>query len=189
MGGPVYSPAMKANRCSNIAIYLLLIGQIGLGLSACQMVRCLQAPGADHGKGRAAEPQTLPKINPDVLVIKEAQSGSSEIRGRLVITDPMSLVPAKKSPLVLVSAASKVPDPPDLVKLDLTTAPQAEVDVSTGDFRFVNIPAGRYALIIQTESGLRFVARYLPSRGVVLVNIVKGATGEEVLELGQVSFP
>ncbi len=179
---------MKTNRCFNI-ILLLFVCQIGLHLSACQIARCLRTPGADPEKGRAAAPQTPLKINPDVFVIKKAQGGSAEIRGKLVITDPIRLVPEKKNPIVLVRAASKVPDPSDLVKLDLTTAPQAEVDVSTGNFRFVNIPAGRYVLVIQTENRIRFVARYLQGRQHVQVNIVDGSDGEKGIDLGQVTFP
>jgi hypothetical protein len=186
--GVVYSPAMKTNRCFRF-ILLLLVWQIGLGLSACQMVRCLQTPGTDSEKGRTTAPQTPPKINPPVFVITKAQSGSVEIRGKLVITDPLRLVPEKKNPIALVRAAAKVPAPSDLVELDLTSAPQAEVDVSTGNFRFVNIPAGRYILVVQTENQMRFVARYLQGRQVVQVHIVDGVDGEKRIDLGQVTYP
>lgn len=65
---------------------------------------------------------------------------------------------------------------------------RAEVDERTGEFNFVNVPKGTYALVVITRGEAQITATDMVSSNFVIVKVTDSETGKTI-DLKTVSIP
>jgi hypothetical protein len=106
--------------------------------------------------------------------------GTSNLRGRLVITDQTILL----GELLLAKAVPTDNPEVSLLELDEKTAPRAIIDRATGEFVFSNVEPGKYGLIVWEPMSSAPVND--PSTGQTLyVQLTSG----EVTDVGTLNLP
>ncbi|MAT42528.1 MAG: hypothetical protein CL609_09320 [Anaerolineaceae bacterium] len=108
------------------------------------------------------------------------------IKGNLLVLD-ISLLPNPDDGIYLVPLDNNSPIStiPAFEDVNIFQATVNEVD---GEFVFVNIPIGKYAVVILTRNGAQIPASQLNSTSMVIFD-VKDSDLNNVIDLGNITFP
>lgn len=116
-----------------------------------------------------------------------SDAGFATLHGRLVVLDPLSILPAPGDSVYLVPLDADAP----LVTIppfDPSAVPQAEVDERTGAFVFTNIEPGRYAVVVITMGGNQMPTHRMDDNNLAIIDVVD-ADRDRTVELGDISLP
>ena len=110
------------------------------------------------------------------------------LHGKLLVTNPDNVLPADNNAIYLAQLNEDGATIASIPLVDLSTAPQADVDERTGEFVFANINPGHYAVIVLTTTGVQMPARRYGDSGLAIYRINDDDKGK-IIELGSLSLP
>lgn len=110
------------------------------------------------------------------------------LHGKLLVTNPDSVLPADNDAIYLAQLNEDGDTIASIPQVDLSIAPQADVDERTGEFVFTNINPGHYAVIVLTVTDVQMPARRYGDGGLAIYRIDDSKKGE-IIELGSLSLP
>jgi hypothetical protein len=130
-------------------------------------------------QGYPAPPTLAPMVFP------ESDSGYATIKGLLILSDPLNaaLVENDSVYLLPIPAGQGLVNP----EFDEETAIRIVVDSRTGDFRFLNVSPGSYAIAAFTTSGRMSVRTFETNETVLL--LVDEDDIDTVIDLGRLRVP
>lgn len=121
-------------------------------------------------------------------IFATSELGFITLKGRLLVLDPRSIIPAADDSIFLV------PIPKDAT---ISTIPQfenksdvyqAEVDEHNGEFVFTNIEPGRYAVVVITISGTQFPVRKYDDGSLAIIDVLEEEV-DTVFNIGDLTLP
>ena len=118
-----------------------------------------------------------------------SKTGYATLQGKLIVLDPQSILPAPDDAIYLVELdpAAPISNIPQFDKND-DEAPQADVDERTGEFVFINIQPGRYAVVAVTKAGTQFPTRKFEDGSYSIFDILE-ADMDQVVDLSDLTLP
>ncbi|MCJ7536482.1 MAG: hypothetical protein MUO57_13205 [Anaerolineales bacterium] len=134
----------------------------------------------------AAPVQSSPTIEPYEFAVSE--SGYITLHGLLVVRDPISLLPAPDDAIHLVPVGAEGQGVSGIPQFTVGEVPQADVDERTGEFVFVNIEPGKYAVVVVTKGGAQIPTRSMED-GAYSIMTFTAAEVDQTVELGSLSLP
>jgi hypothetical protein len=118
-------------------------------------------------------------------IFKTSEPGKISLHGVLIVTDPMYSSPDPDDAIFFV------PIPEDQVAtippFVVGEVPQADVDERTGEFMFINIEPGKYAVVV-TSSGAQMPARMIEGSALAIFDVTENDR-DKTIELGYLLFP
>lgn len=173
----------------SIKIITLLIGAFVLLVSAgCQSA----ASSTEIVEYVVVEPATAapvrgnPTMEPYDFV--KSDQGSITLHGLLVVRDPISMVPAPDDAIYLVPVGAEGQGVTGIPQFTVGEVPQADVDERTGEFVFVNIEPGKYAIVVMTKGGAQIPTRSMEDGSYSIITFT-AADVDQTVELGNLSLP
>jgi hypothetical protein len=124
-----------------------------------------QAANPYPGSGGADWPTLEPYI------FETSQPGTVTIRGTLNVLDPQVLLPAADDGIYLVPLTDSEGGPATIPPIVKGETPQADVDERTGEFVFVNINPGQYAVVVLSLGGSEVPARMYETNSLAIVTV------------------
>jgi hypothetical protein len=130
-------------------------------------------------EGYPAPPTLAPMIFP------ESDPGTATLKGLLILSDPLNAALVENDSVYLLP----IPAGQGLVypEFDEETAIRIVVDSRTGDFRFLNVPPGSYAVAAFTTSGRMSVRTFETNETVLL--LIEEEDIDTVVDLGRLRVP
>lgn len=125
-------------------------------------------------------------IELEPFVFQTAEPGGITVHGSLAVLDPTVLVPAKDDAIYLVQlqdGASIATIPPIVEGQSI----KAEVDERTGEFVFINVPQGQYAVVVVTINGTQVPVRYYDTANFAIIKITE-EDGGKTIEIGDLAL-
>jgi len=103
-------------------------------------------------------------------IFKVSDPGMITIHGLLLVLDPTVMLPDPNDAIFLVpiSGDEGVTTIPNF---RVGEVPQADVDERTGEFVFVNIQPGKYAIVVLTKANAQIPARFYESGNLTIFSI------------------
>jgi hypothetical protein len=149
---------------------------------------------AETPEGYPAATRPQPTITPEgypapptmvPMTFPESEPGFATVRGQLILSDPLNAALEENDSVYLVP----IPADQGLVypEFDEETAIRIVVDSRTGDFRFLNVPPGSYAMAAFTISGRMSVRTFENSETVLL--LINEDDLDTVVDLGRLRVP
>jgi hypothetical protein len=129
---------------------------------------------------------SIPTMEPYVFITSEP--GYATLFGRLIVLDPRAIVPAPDDAIYLVELDPDAPISTIPMFEEGDDIPQADVDERTGEFVFVNVEAGRYAVVAVTMGGTQFPTRMWEDGSYAIFDITEEDMDQEV-DLGDLTLP
>ena len=130
-------------------------------------------------------PTTVLKMEP--YFFKSSETNMITIHGILLVTDPTIMLPDPNDGIFLVpvSGGEGITTIPPLEVGDVN---QADVDERTGEFVFVNVQPGKYAVVVLTMGGAQVPARVYDSGNLAIFD-VDDSHRNTVFELENLRLP
>lgn len=176
-----------SRKLIKLALSLAFLGLAALFLAACKGDSASPTPEDEViiTDVDVTNPQGRPTLEP--YVFKTSEPDTITIHGRLIVLDPMSILPNPDDALYLVpmDPAAGITTIP---QFEVGTVPQAEVDERTGEFVFTNIQPGTWAVVVMTKGGAQFPARNYQTKDYVILTIEESQR-DSLIELGDLSLP
>lgn len=136
-------------------------------------------------------PTTAPAQSNDTLEpyeFAESEPGFITLAGKLVVRDPTSMLPAPDNSIYLVPVGAEGQGVTGIPQFTPGEVPQADVDERTGEFVFINIEPGKYAVVVITMGGAQIPTRSMED-GNYSINTFTEEHVDQVVELGSLSLP
>ena len=154
------------------------------------LVSCANTPNAStnantpNASTNANIPTTEQGTTPQAFVVPTPGSDKvGTVTGKLIrVRKKDGEKPLAKAPLYLGTVLKSNQGAEGLVSLDKGTAPKTTVDAQ-GNFAFINVPPGRYGLMIETP--IAVVLLNQPDSGNNMIVDVKGG---KVVDLGELKY-
>jgi hypothetical protein len=118
----------------------------------------------------------------------ESDPGFITLHGLLVVRDPTTMLPAPDDAIYLVPMGAEGQGVTGIPQFTAGEVPQADVDESTGEFVFVNIEPGKYAVVVITKGGSQIPTRKMED-GTYSIYDLSAEETDRVIELGSLSLP
>ena len=135
-------------------------------------------------------PEILEPVNSELEPHEFATSGSGFItlHGLLVVRDPTSILPGPDDAIFLVPMEADGVGVTGIPQFTVGEVPQADVDEQTGEFVFVDIQPGKYAVVVVTVNGSQIPTRLMED-GTFSIFTFTAEQQDQVVELGSLSLP
>ena len=138
------------------------------------------------------EDPVLESVLPTPVLEEEVvRSGEGAVvQGTLLLFDPVNFAPEEDGIyLVMVDSASVADEGVSFaVPVIDESSIQAQVDETTGNFNFPEVPVGFYALVAQTDRGQQISIRDLATYTTTFVDVSPEDVGD-VIDLGEQRLP
>lgn len=178
---------LSTSATTKRVLFLAWIGVLLVGL--------LSSCGFSHNADSSASPEiieiqvTAPAIQPTLEPYDFATSepNFATLHGRLIVLDPLSILPGDDDAIFLVALDADAPVT-TIPSFEEGSVPQADVDERTGEFVFINIPPGRYAVVAVTMNGTQIPVRKMDDQSLAIFDITESDMNQKV-ELGDVTLP
>jgi hypothetical protein len=118
----------------------------------------------------------------------ESNPGFITLHGLLVVRDPTTMLPAPDDAIYLVPMGAEGQGVTGIPQFTAGEVPQADVDESTGEFVFVNIDPGKYAVVVITKGGSQIPTRKMEDGNYSIFEL-SAQEIDQVVELGSLSLP
>jgi len=123
----------------------------------------------------------------EIYEFKTSEPNLVTLKGRLLITNPMGLLPDENDGIFLVPLSEDQGNISGIPEFKVGEVPQADVDERVGDFVFTNIEPGQYVLMGLTDGGSQMPASH--DDGSIVVITVAETARNQVIDLGALNFP
>ena len=136
-------------------------------------------------------PTEAPAQNNETLApyeFAESEPGFITLAGKLVVRDPTSMLPAPDDSIYLVPVGAEGQGVTGIPQFTPGEVPQADVDERTGEFVFINIEPGKYAVVVITMGGAQIPTRSMED-GNYAINTFTEEDIDQIVELGSLSLP
>lgn len=117
-----------------------------------------------------------------------SRSGFITLHGLLVVRDPTSILPGPDDAIFLVPIEAEGAGVTGIPQFTVGEVPQADVDETTGEFVFVDIQPGKYAVVVMTAGGSQIPTRSMED-GTFSIFTFTAEQQDQVVELGSLSLP
>ena len=117
-----------------------------------------------------------------------SESGFITLHGLLVVRDPTSILPGPDDAIFLVPMEADGVGVTGIPQFAVGEVPQADVDEQTGEFVFVDIQPGKYAVVVMTVNGSQIPTRLMED-GTFSIFTFTAEQQDQVVELGSLSLP
>lgn len=117
-----------------------------------------------------------------------SKGGFITLHGLLVVRDPTSILPGPDDAIFLVPMDAEGEGVTGIPQFTVGEVPQADVDERTGEFVFVDIQPGKYAVVVMTQSGSQIPTRLMED-GTFSIFTFTVDQQDQVVELGSLSLP
>lgn len=143
------------------------------------------APGSAYPGGAAPAAELGPTVSADPIVVPQPSSDQvGVVTGTILRTADGGSEPASEGYVIFLGNLLKNDQGVDgLVELDKITAPKAPVN-ALGEFVFVDVPPGRYGLMLELRSGTVLLNN--PQDG---GDLIVEVTGGQITDLGDLGYP
>lgn len=169
-------------------VSLLIVTLFLLIAAGCQPA----ATSTDIVENVVNEPPTAAPIqsNPtmEAYVFAESDAGYITLHGLVVVRDPTSMLPAPDDAIFLVPVGAEGQGVAGIPQFTVGEVPQADVDERTGEFVFVNIEPGKYAIVVMTKGGAQIPTRSMEDGSYSIITFTV-AEVDQIVELGSLSLP
>jgi len=118
----------------------------------------------------------------------ESDTGYITLHGLIVVRDPLSMLPAPDDAVYLVPVGAEGQGVSGIPQFTVGEVPQADVDERTGEFVFVNIEPGKYAIVVVTKGGAQIPTRSMEDGSYSIITFT-AAEIDQFVELGSLSLP
>ena len=176
----------RNNSISFFAIVILIL--IPLTIAGCQPA----ATSTEIVENVVNDPQPEEPVNNDTgfdaYEFDQSDSGYITLHGLLVVRDPTSMLPAPDDAVYLVPVGGEGQGVSSIPQFTPGEVPQAEVDERTGEFVFINIEPGKYAIVAVTVGGAQIPTRKMDDGNYAIITFVEDEI-DQVVELGSLSLP
>jgi hypothetical protein len=117
-----------------------------------------------------------------------SDSGFITLHGLLVVRDPTSILPGPDDAIFLVPMDAEGEGVTGIPQFTVGEVPQADVDERSGEFVFVDIQPGKYAVVVVTQGGSQIPTRLMED-GTFSIFTLTVDQQDQVIELGSLSLP
>lgn len=117
-----------------------------------------------------------------------SRDGFVTLHGLLVVRDPLTIVPGPDDAIYLVPMDSDGEGVTGIPQFTVGEVPQAEVDERTGEFVFIDVEPGNYAVVVLTKSGSQIPTRIMDD-GTYSIFTFTVEQQDQTIELGNLSLP
>ena len=117
-----------------------------------------------------------------------SRSGFVTLHGLLVVRDPTSILPGPDDAIFLVPMDAEGEGVTGIPQFTVGEVPQADVDERTGEFVFVDIQPGKYAVVVVTQGGSQIPTRLMEDGSFSIFTFTEEQQ-DQVVELGSLSLP
>lgn len=117
-----------------------------------------------------------------------SRSGFVTLHGLLVVRDPLTILPGPDDAIYLVPMDSEGEGVTGIPQFTVGEVPQADVDERTGEFVFIDIEPGKYAVVVLTKSGSQIPTRKMDD-GTYSIFTFTVEQQDQTIELGSLSLP
>lgn len=124
----------------------------------------------------------------EAFVFATSDDGFITLHGLLVVRDPLTILPGPDDAIYLVPMDSEDEGVTGIPQFIEGEVPQAEVDERTGEFVFVNIEPGKYAVVVLTKGGSQIPTRSMDD-GTYSIFTFTIEQQDQNVELGSLSLP
>jgi hypothetical protein len=157
-------------------------------LSACQPEPA--ATVAVDNEITVVAPELPESGNPTIEPYEFAtsKSGFVTVHGLLVVRDPTSILPGPDDAVFLVPMDAEGAGVTGIPQFTVGEVPQADVDERTGEFVFVDIQPGKYAVVVMTVGGSQIPTRLMEDGSFSIFTFTEEQL-DQVVELGSLSLP
>jgi len=166
---------------TRINLFLIVATFMIFALSACQQSEA--TPTRDVSVVDVQVNISTPTSEP--FPFKTSEPGTTTVHGKLLVLDPMTLLPAPDDAIYLVPLTEDAQTIPQFKKGEV---PQAEVDETSGEFMFTNIQPGYYAVVVITKGGAQIPSRFYQTGNYAMFN-VDASQADTTIELDKLSLP
>ena len=182
---------MRDNRTAIRSLKILLLGLLLMTLAACAANPSLSTPDqppeiVDIQVTSSPPGPGIPTLEP--YVFSTSEPGYVTLRGRLIVLDPRSILPAPDDAIYLVPLDADVPISTIPLFEEGDDITQVDVDERTGEFVFVNVSPGRYAVVAITISGTQFPTRKMDGGNLAIFDVTE-TDMDNTMELGDLTLP
>ncbi len=117
-----------------------------------------------------------------------SQSGFVTLHGLLVVRDPITILPGPDDAVFLVPMDGEGEGVTGIPQFTVGEVPQADVDERTGEFVFIDIQPGKYAVVVVTKSGSQIPTRKMGD-GTFSIFTFTVDQEDQIVEIGSLSLP
>jgi len=130
-------------------------------------------------------PVTSPTV--EEYTLKKSDPGMITVHGTLLVMDPTVMLPDPNDGIFLVplSSGDAISTIPPFV---VGEVPQADVDERTGEFVFINLQPGKYAVVVLTRAGAQIPARIYEKDSLAIFDLDESHT-DKIFEIDYLSLP
>ena len=132
------------------------------------------------------QPGTVSTMEP--YIFKTSEPETATIHGILLVLDPQVMIPDPNDAIFMPQLSEGDESITTIPRFETGDVLQAEVDERTGEFVFVNIQPGHYAIVVLTTQGLQIPAKYHENGNLAIV-IIEESDIATTIELGYLRFP
>lgn len=177
------------NKNNSIPFFaIVIISLISLTIAGCQPA----ATSTEIIENVVNDPQPVEPANNDTgfepYEFAQSDPGYITLHGLLVVRDPTSMLPAPDDAVYLVPVGGEGQGVTGIPQFTPGEVPQADVDERTGEFVFVNIEPGKYAIVAITMGGAQIPTRSMDDGNYAIITFLEDEI-DQVVELGSLSLP
>jgi len=167
----------------NFTTYIIILLQLCL-LTSCGNNKIIQPKESYSIDNNVIIQYSTPTLKP--YLFPTSKPNLATVIGKLIALD-ISMLPGPDDsiflvPINLTDEISSIPS------FQIGEVPQAVVDERTGDFVFINIETGKYALVVMTQSGAQIPATFKEKSSYAIFDIKDNNLGG-IYDLNEVTFP
>jgi hypothetical protein len=124
---------------------------------------------------------------PEPYVFKTSDPNTITVHGKLIVLDPMTIIPAPNDSIFLVPLP--IDEPISMIpQFELGTVPQAEVDESSGEFVFTNLEPGQYAVVVITMGRAQIPTRFIDTSSYAIFTVDETQV-DTTVDIGKLTLP
>jgi hypothetical protein len=117
-----------------------------------------------------------------------SRGGFITLHGLIVVRDPTTMLPGPNDDIYLVPIDAEGAGVTGIPQFTVGEVPQADVDERTGEFVFVDIQPGKYAIVVQTKGGSQIPTRRMDDGSYSIFTFTSDQQ-DQIVELGSLSLP
>jgi hypothetical protein len=117
-----------------------------------------------------------------------SRSGFVTLHGLLVVRDPLAILPGPDDAIYLVPMDSEGEGVTGIPQFTVGEVPQADVDERTGEFVFIDIEPGKYAVVVLTKGESQIPTRNMDD-GTYSIFTFTIEQQDQTIDLGNLSLP
>jgi len=121
-------------------------------------------------------------------VFSTSQDGFITLHGMLVVRDPLTILPGPDDAIFLVPMDSEGEGVTGIPQFTVGEVPQADVDERTGEFVFIDVSPGKYAVVVLTKGESQIPTRNMDD-GTYSIFTFTVEQQDQTIELGNLSLP